>query len=116
MNLFLLILAAVAALAALACEKHCEEYMQVEINFLDESHTVTFTGEQGQGSFTITPTTPIMSLPANGTYAVCINFAGGCPARLYGANGSVVHAWEPGTHCANGLTLEPHYNLNTQCE
>lgn len=106
-------------LALFACEKQCEEYTHVAINFLDESHTVTFTGEQGQGTYTITPATPAMNLPATGTYAVCLNFTGGCPAAVISASTDtkiVGYAGAPGTYCATGHTLEGQYIVNSQCE
>lgn len=100
----------------LSCKKnHDCDTIPVTVNFLTSGVTLIFTGDQGQGSYTITPGSPMQHLPNTGTYTVCIDgWNGGCPVFARDSDEQVADAYN--SICGQGLVLESNYDVYHQCE
>lgn len=102
-----------------SCQKECNtSTIQVTITFDDDSETVTFTGEQGQGTYMFDPANTSQLLPDNGTYQICIAWNGGCGGyRLSDANSNLLLVGPAGgSSCADGMTVTGQYYAWTNCE
>jgi hypothetical protein len=115
-NFILSVVIALTFISLFSCTKHCEPTLQVEVNFLDESGNLTFTGNQGQGTYTLSPASPIQLLPATGTYTIRItSWQGGCPMFATDGDGNrVANAYSDTGE--DNATLTPEYNVYAECE
>lgn len=102
-----------------SCQKEMPvDTLSVNITFDDDTETVTFTGEQGQGTYVFNSLNTTQSLPDTGTYGICISWGGGCGGyRLSDDNTNLLLVMPTGgTTCGTGFILVGQYYAWTNCE
>jgi len=103
------------------CTPDNDFYKTVKINFANDVNagaTVTFTGDQSQGSFTFNadPGGSVTKfLPNTGTYTICISNFGGCVGYFESINPNTPNIYSINP-CASGRTPDNEYFAFTQCE
>lgn len=103
-----------------SCKPQHDYKIPVTVHFYDETSPdaqVTFTSEQGHGSFTFSKSEGAQvtkNIPNVGTWQICIVNNAGCVTYFQATqSGQTNYNIHP---CATGRTLENDYAMFTQCE
>lgn len=102
-----------------SCEKETEiNYKTVTVTSFESSSIVTFTGEQGQGTFVFTSETEELELPDHGTYSISGYFSGGCGGFRVSTDDENILLVMPqgGTETVTGKTIVSQYYASVNCE
>lgn len=92
-------------------------HIRVSVTFDESTEVVTFTGKQGQGTFTFNDGQPSHVLPNRGTWTISLSYGGGCGCRVSDNTTNLLFVGPAGgTDSLVGTTLKANYSTWQSCE